>query len=275
MAAQFEPDRLNQPRVAREGANLLGKRRGLALAEREVVASVDARRRTQWSEDSSRAGRRRLESHAWRRRARRTGARNRSGAGSSRIINGASVPVDRQRELGLVTVSTGCSGTLVNQYWVLTADHCVTTDGMAGGPGVSPGSLRITAAWSAAVVTPTRVVRSFVGAGRDVALIFLGNQTFGRVNVQLFFVGPLDTGMTVTKYGRGISVYASGNGPATAVASSGSGPYRTARFTVGEVSSQTYRLPASGNEVGAGGDSGGPDFVTAPNGIHLGIAGVM
>ena len=46
-----------------------------------------------------------------------------------RIIAGALVSVQTQQDLGLVTVGGGCSGTLVNRFWVLTADHCVTLTG--------------------------------------------------------------------------------------------------------------------------------------------------
>jgi len=42
------------------------------------------------------------------------------------IRQGIPTPVQRQQELGLVTIAGGCSGTLVNRFWVLTADRPVT-----------------------------------------------------------------------------------------------------------------------------------------------------
>src|SRR6476646_4827134 len=91
------------------------------------------------------------------------------------IRQGVLVPVDRQRELGLVTVGTaGCSGTLVNRFWVLTADHCVTSTGTINGPSAALTALPITAAWSTRAPVPTRLVRNWGASGLDVSLIFLG-----------------------------------------------------------------------------------------------------
>ena len=69
------------------------------------------------------------------------------------IVAGALVSVETQRDLGLVTVNGGCSGALINRYWILTADHCLTTNGAIGGPTLDPARMRITAAWSPRVVT--------------------------------------------------------------------------------------------------------------------------
>jgi hypothetical protein len=190
-------------------------------------------------------------------------------------VNGVPVPLEMQRELGLVTVGDRCSGTLVNRFWVLTADHCVTTDGNAGSASAALPDIRITAEWSNRAVTPTRLVRNWWPAGRDVALILLGGEDLGSANIQLYFVGQVDEGVTLTKYGRGISELAHGTGPANAVPSQADGRYRSARFTPTHSGPITYRLPVNAaGQVGAGGDSGGPDIATGPNGIALGITGV-
>jgi hypothetical protein len=191
------------------------------------------------------------------------------------IIAGTLVDAAGQKARGLVTIGGGCSGTLINQYWVLTADHCLTSNGGMGGPSAALGSLQVTAAWSGTVATPTRLVRNWGGSGRDVGLIFLGNGDFGSMPLQLLNYSGLDQGMTLVKFGRGTSAYAQAGPPAVAAVSDGR--YRTANFTVGAVGAITYTLPASSaGQVGAGGDSGGPDWVTANNGsLFMNIAGVQ
>ena len=109
------------------------------------------------------------------------------------IINGALVPIAVQRDLGLITVGGGCSGTLLNRYWVITADHCVTSNGTINGPSAALTNLVITAAWTADTVVPTRLVRNWGGGGLDVSLIYLGAGDFGPVNIQLLSLNQLDT----------------------------------------------------------------------------------
>ena len=100
--------------------------------------------------------------------------------GRQPLVLGALVSQEDQRELGLVTVGGGCSGTLLNRFWVLTADHCVTTNGALNGPSLDPATLMITATWSAEAVRASRLVRNWGGAGLDVALVFLGAATSAR-----------------------------------------------------------------------------------------------
>jgi hypothetical protein len=191
-----------------------------------------------------------------------------------RIVAGNLVDVPQQRALGLVALSNDCSGTLLNRFWVLTTDHCVG-GGVFGGP---PVSFTITAAWSNASVpvTPTnRFVRFWNTDRLDVALIYLGNGDFGPVDVQHLFVGPVNNGSLVTKYGRGISAYAysdsMGPHPATR-----DGLYRSAQFTVSPpvlIPTNYMNRVNSAGQVGNAGDSGGADF--ALQGSGLAITGVQ
>src|SRR5262245_24591219 len=76
-----------------------------------------------------------------------------------KIIAGKTVPVETQRYLGLVRLdNVGCSGTLLNQYWVLTADHCISDK---HGPSVDFRKAQVSAAWTTNVGIPTRFVRSW------------------------------------------------------------------------------------------------------------------
>lgn len=189
------------------------------------------------------------------------------------IISGTTVSVADQQSLGLVTVNGGCSGTLLNQYWVLTAHHCVSVNNMMGGPLDVPWNIRVSATWSTRMPVAARLVSYDDSHGLDVALIYLGRGDFGPAPIQPLFVGEVDTSSTLRKYGRGISAFAINSEPPMSAVDDGL--YRTALFTPDEVDADSYRLPMNAaGQVGGGGDSGGPDIVEVPGG-SLGIAGVQ
>lgn len=130
-----------------------------------------------------------------------------SATAQQNIVGGELTEISLQQRLGLVHVG-GCSGTLINRFWVLTAEHCI-----AEGPSTDPvpfAQRKISAAWSNRVVTPTRYIRYWATHGVDVALIFLGAGDLGPADVQTLHRGQLPGGTKVTKYGRGVYAFAAG-----------------------------------------------------------------
>lgn len=138
------------------------------------------------------------------------------------VINGDPVSEEVQRELGLVVLG-GCSGTLLNRYWVLTARHCVTTNGQNDGPLRDPGLISLSAAWSPDTAVATRIYELETNRRAvtdDIALVFFGAGDLGPVEAQpllsrqksgidVGFQGVrLGTSRRITVYGRGRHAFA-------------------------------------------------------------------
>jgi hypothetical protein len=186
-----------------------------------------------------------------------------------RIVAGTAVSTQTQENLGLVTVGGGCSGTLINRNWVLTADHCVADPPRTGGNPVAFHRAQITAAWTGTVATPTRFVRNWwYGRGMDVALVYLGNGDLGGTTIkQDIHVHPPNIDAILTKFGRGLASLAVDSGGTHIPAAPGDGRYRSARFVgpgeLTDITNTAYDLrPNALRQVGMAGDSGGPDRLT-------------
>ena len=181
-------------------------------------------------------------------------------AEATRQVTGDVVDVETQRAVGLVTLVTPlgtCTGTLLNQYWVLTWSWCVHE--------IEAGSIEVEASWSSARPLATKLVEDTApGWWPGPVLVFLGEGDFGPVEGLPLFASHLDETVQLRVYSRGIT---------TLTPSSRDGSFRTGLFHADAYRDFDVIYSDDGQVVGLE-DFGGP-VIAEYDGVPLGIAAVQ
>jgi hypothetical protein len=174
---------------------------------------------------------------------------------SQPLVAGSEVSAQEQQDQALVRPG-GCSAAMLNSEWAITAVHCFV--------GKSAADITVSTGWP----TPqTLKVIQLERLAKDIALLRLEKPLDALdpgYNMPVY-TGDIAPGRAVRVYGQGIFKLATGKG-ASAQPSQGDNKWRMADFTVAHVDADRFWFsPNPGGAIPAGGDSGGPAFISAGN----------
>jgi len=197
---------------------------------------------------------------------------------SQQALVGETVNEQTQEEFGLIRLSNadkrGCSAAMLNDYWAITAAHCVFSK--KTGRQFAPNEISLSSNWPNRHKTAKAVkIVPFSSASpwqpNDIALIQTGRHDFGRSGTSTYKERKLynqapRAGQAVNAFGAGISLLASGSGD-SAQPVQRDGLYRSAEFSIDGVrlddsgTVAMYTFPPKNGAYVAAGDSGGPSFI--------------
>ncbi|MCM3873215.1 MAG: trypsin-like serine protease [Pyrinomonadaceae bacterium] len=188
------------------------------------------------------------------------------------LVNGSVTSPAEQEQYGLVTLTRGCSASLLRNNWVITAAHCIDSPNPARGGQfitVPEDSLTLRANWPSP--QERKSVRIISLRPHDVAIIrvdhpFTVNGSSGAYNRDVWRDAKLDS-LSIIVFGRGINQFAQGSG-ASATPSRGDGSFRIGLFTTSNFDGNYYDLSGSSQSI-SGGDSGGPSFANINGNVML------
>lgn len=193
------------------------------------------------------------------------------------LVGGDLVSLQMQRDFGLLTLNNpggSCSASMLNQFWAITAAHCV----FPSGPGAmvyAPNQITLTANWpgntNSAQALQVIPFSNPPFSPNDIALIQMGPNAFNRSEAKdrpIARPQPLND-LNLLAFGRGISRLAFQSG-SFAVPVQRDGLFRSGNFRSGVLASNTsdqapttFQLLPTNGIIVAGGDSGGPTYFQA------------